>query len=202
MRPSLSTPGSKESVLSAALTVLRRDGASGLRVRSVAMEAGCSTTGIYTHFGNKNGLVEAIYVDGFERFDEALDTAPTTGTPLEQLHARGLQYRTWALANPTSYMVMFGGSVPEFEPGPEATARGLQSFGDLIDSVAAAIDSGELAPGDPTAVAYHLWATIHGYVMLELAQMHRSRPGEGDVIYAAGLIRLIDGLAQPHPAHQ
>ena len=190
------TPTSKDVVLAAALDVLRRDGASGLRVRAVATEAGCSTTGIYTNFGSKNGLVEAIFVDGFERLDVALASAPKKGSWTDRLRARCMEYRRWALANPTSYMVMFGGAVPEFSPTPDAARRGFQTFMDLVERARAAIDAGELASGDPTAVAYHVWATKHGYVMLEVARMNGRSPEEAEAIYATGLTRLFDGLAR------
>ena len=196
MASSVSTPTSQDVVLAAALTVLRRDGASGLRVRAVATEAGCSTTGIYTNFGNKHGLVEAIFVDGFERLDMALASASRRGSLVDRLRARCVEYRRWALANSTSYMVMFGGAVPEFSPSPEAARRGLQTFTNLVDRVGAAIDAGEFAPGDATAVAYHVWATKHGYVMLEVARMSGRPPKEAEAIYAAGLTRLFDGLAR------
>ena len=60
------------TLVQAALTVLQRDGAAALTVRNITAEAGCSTTGIYTYFGGKNGLVEAIFVEGFESFDAAI----------------------------------------------------------------------------------------------------------------------------------
>ena len=93
--------------------MLQRDGAAALTVRNITAEAGCSTTGIYTYFGGKHGLVEAIFVEGFESFDRARPrrcSRPTT------CRRAGRAYREWALANPTQYMVMFGRAVPDFVP--------------------------------------------------------------------------------------
>lgn len=202
MAAPLSTPQSRDSMLASALVVLRRDGAAGLRVRAVAEQAGCSTTGVYTHFGSKNGLVEALFVDGFERFDAALAEVSGLPTPLAHLAAVAERYRHWAITNPTQYMVMFGGSVPEFTPGDSARHRALRSFIDLTGWVHAAMTSGELVDDDPASVAYHLWATIHGYVMLELASMNPTAHRANAAIYGAGLDRLINGLriaAPPNP---
>ena len=66
------------TLVRAALTVLQRDGAAALTVRNITAEAGCSTTGIYTYFGGKQGLVEAIFVEGFESFDRTRP-APAPG---------------------------------------------------------------------------------------------------------------------------
>src|SRR4051812_15889204 len=65
-------PDARAAILAAALRILQHEGAGALTVRSVASGAGCSTTGVYTWFGGKNGLVEAIFVDGFQRFGAAL----------------------------------------------------------------------------------------------------------------------------------
>ena len=119
-------------LLDAALTVLQRDGPAALTVRNITDEAGCSTTGIYTHFGGKNGLVEAILLDGFESFDEALGPAYAD----DDLLAASRAYRRWALANPTHYLVMFGRAVPDFEPSDQALARAYGSFDALIQAMA------------------------------------------------------------------
>ena len=77
-------------------TVLQRDGAAALTVRNITAEAGCSTTGIYTYFGGKHGLVEAIFVEGFESFDRPPDRAVQGRRP-----ARGRAARTASGRSPT-----------------------------------------------------------------------------------------------------
>ena len=44
-------------------------------MRAVAKGAGCSTTGVYTWFGGKQGLVEAIFVDGPHTVSGAIVTS-------------------------------------------------------------------------------------------------------------------------------
>ena len=171
----------RDELVRAALTVLQRDGAAALTVRNITAEAGCSTTGIYTYFGGKQGLVEAIFVDGFESFDRTVQPKLLAG----DLPAAGRAYRQWALANPTQYMVMFGRAVPDFMPSPEAQARALQSFGDLADAIA------RISPGDDhTERAYHVFATVHGYVMLELAGMAPPTREGSDQLYERAIAAL------------
>ena len=80
--------------------------------------------------------------------------------------------------------------------GLSAAQSHTVTFTDLVERVRAAIDADEFAPGDPTAVAYHVWATKHGYVMLEVARMNGRTAKEAEAIYAAGMTRLFDGLAR------
>lgn len=187
--------GQREAILLAALTLLREEGASGLRVRRVAEAAGCSTTGVYTWFGGKNGLIEAIYVEGFQRFGEALDRVSHLDDPRAVVRARAFRYREWAIANPTYYQVMFGGLVPGFEASPAALEIAAPTFAALVDAVRAAMDAGEFAPGEPAAVAYHLWAGIHGYVELELAGRCPITGLPPEELYEHGVHQLLAGVA-------
>src|SRR5262245_37238069 len=171
----------RDLLVESALTVLQRDGASALTVRNITTEAGCSTTGVYTYFGGKSGLVEEIFVEGFESFDRAV--GPFLAA--DDLPGSGRAYREWALANPTQYMVMFGRAVPDFAPSREALDRAVASFAVL----AAAVE--RVAPGaDSAQRAFHLFATMHGYVMLELAGMGGRTREETDYLYERGLVAL------------
>lgn len=169
-------------LVEAALAILQREGAAALTVRNITRMVGCSTTGVYTYFGGKHGLVEAIFLDGFESFDRAVGEGFATG----DLRESGRAYRAWALAHPTQYMVMFGRAVPDHEPSPEAHARALESFFRLVQAVGA-VGGGS---GDVAERAYHYWATIHGYVMLELAGMGAQDPGESAALYDRALALL------------
>lgn len=154
----------KDAIVAAALTILRTDGPSALTVRNITDAAGCSTSGVYTHFGGKAGVVEAIFIDGFDSFDLAIGPGLGTG----DLLAAGRAYRSWALDHPTQYMVMFGRAVPDYEPSDTATSRASKVFDHLVDGVRRADVTTQ---ADARAWAFHLFATVHGYVMLELSSM-------------------------------
>jgi len=180
-------------LLACALEILRTKGAGAMTVRSVANAAGCSTTGVYTWFGGKTGLVEAIFIDGFQHFGEAIRAATPDGSDDKPLAGMALAYRFWALAHPTQYMVMFGGAVPDYVPSEHAHAIATATFDDLV---AATRSSMEVLDLDGTArdVAHHLWAGIHGYVSLELANMDMTdSDDERSERFLLGMIRLMRG---------
>ena len=171
----------RTALVAAALGVLRDGGPAALTVRNITRAAGCSTTGVYTYFGGKHGLVEAIFVDGFDSFDAAVRPGLEQG----DLAAAGRAYRRWALAHRTQYMVMFGRAVPDFEPSAPARERASLSFARLVAGVQRA------APGiDAEALAFHLFATVHGYVMLEMAGMSTAGPAETEARYERALRTL------------
>lgn len=180
----------RNRILAAALEILRDEGAAGLNVRRVAELAGCSTTGIYTYFGGKHGLVSAIFVEGFESFDTALAPHHENGDL-----AGGIRtYRDWALANPMHYLVMFGRAVPDFDPGEEAIERAARSFRALIGSLARA------GASEPTESALHLYATQHGYVMLELAGLAPPDLADDGAAYERGMKATIEQLLGQAPS--
>lgn len=62
---------SRQSILRAAADLIARSGVRGLRVEEVARAAGVSTSLLYYHFGNRDGLVRAAV-------DYAQEQAPST----------------------------------------------------------------------------------------------------------------------------
>ena len=56
-----------QALLDAASELLASEGAGGLTVRRIAADAGCSTMGVYSRFGNKDGVVDHLYMEGFRR---------------------------------------------------------------------------------------------------------------------------------------
>src|SRR5438105_4929459 len=105
-----------QALLDAASKLLAEEGATALTVRRIAGDAGCSTMGVYSRFGNKDGVVEQLYMEGFRRLIEAMDEAGETEDPVEDLHRCGVAYRRNALENATYYLVMFARAVPGFVP--------------------------------------------------------------------------------------
>ncbi|MEO6493454.1 MAG: TetR/AcrR family transcriptional regulator [Ilumatobacteraceae bacterium] len=180
-------------LLTAALSILGEQGAGAMTVRSVATTAGCSTTGVYTWFGGKAGLVEAIFIDGFQNFGEAIRAAAPDGTDAKPLSGMALAYRLWALANPTQYLVMFGAAVPDYQPSDEAIAIAIATFEDLVVATRASMDVLNL-DGTARDIAHHLWAGIHGYVSLELSKMDMAgNDDERADRFLIGLARLMRG---------
>lgn len=158
----------RRMLLDTASSLLERHGPDALTMRRVAAEAGCSTSVLYTMFGAKAGIAEALWREGFDRLSAALDGA-TGADPLERLAAMGRAYRANALANKSYYAVIFQRPIPGFEPSPEAYAASLKPLRALADAVADCISAGIFRPEDPSHIAGVLWAATHGAVSLELA---------------------------------
>jgi AcrR family transcriptional regulator len=197
----------RQDLLDAAMRVLREQGASHLTLRRVADAAGTSTMGIYTCFGGRAGLLEAIYQYGFGILYEAMTKSLRGHTdPLSRIMAVAYGYREFALSDPALYALMFERPLPDFDPSPEQRHDALAlTFTLLTEATSAAADAGLIRATDPVRSAYLVWTTIHGLVSIELTCSLRSPlPGwfldsreEGERALTDGVRALLSGLAQP-----
>lgn len=153
---------------------------------------------MYTHFGGKTGLVEALLLDAYERLDAAVAVADTIGEPRARLVAGAHAYRDWALVHRTHYLLMFSPLVPAVGPLPAVEARGAQSFAAHLARVEAAVAAGVLADDDVDAAAFHLWTSVHGAVGIELLDSPPVTPQRARARFSRGVEATLDGFA-PRP---
>ena len=192
--PSPST--TRETLLDAALRLLEERGPGALRIRDLAAAAEQSTMGVYTHFGSKQGLLEQLYLHGFRRLEDRLNSVPSDGQGRQELLAFALAYRAFALDNEALYGLMFERATPDFVPSDASRLAGLSTFEMLATRVA------DWRPDftDPAADAHLVWATMHGLVTIELMHRRWGGPlvahlqGDPEQNYATAIGSLLGAL--------
>jgi AcrR family transcriptional regulator len=158
-----------DALLDAASEILETEGPDALSVRRIAAAAGVAPMGVYNHFDSKNGIIDALFMQGFERLRVALATAiAEIQDPYEALREGGRRYRALALAHPMAYRLMFLRTIPGYEPSPAALEVAGRAFDSLVDAVQRAMTAGVLAEAPPTEIAQIIWSSLHGWVSLEL----------------------------------
>jgi AcrR family transcriptional regulator len=196
MRAVPSTSTTRETLLDAALRLLEERGPGALRVRDLAAAAELSTMGVYTHFGSKQGLLEQVYLHGFERLEERLSSVPSAGEGRQELLEFALAYRQFALDNEALYGLMFERAAPDFVPSDASRMAGLTTF----EMLAARVAGWRPAFTDPAADAHLVWATMHGLVSIELMHRRWGGPlvahlqGDAEQNYATAIGSLLEGL--------
>jgi AcrR family transcriptional regulator len=187
------TPSSDvtDSLLEAALALLEDGGSDALTVREVATRAGVAPMGVYSRFGNKDGLLEAVFVHGFTQL-QATITAARGSDARSRLRSGCRAYRAFAVGNPHLYELMFR-QMLELELSAESLEQAERSFGQLVERVEDAQAAGLLRADDPVDVAQQLWNALHGAVSLEIAGVTFSQDPEHT--FTAMVDALIGGLA-------
>src|SRR4051794_1774183 len=186
----------RETLLDAALRLLEERGPGALRIRDLATAADKSTMGVYTHFGSKQGLLEELYLYGFRRLEDQLNSVPSDGQGRQELLAFALAYRTFALENEALYGLMFERATPDFVPSDASRLAALTTFEMLSTRVA------DWRPDrtTPAADAPLLWATMHGLVTIELMHRRWGGPlvqhlqGDPEGNYATAISSLLEAL--------
>jgi AcrR family transcriptional regulator len=162
------TPSDKigPEVLKAALAILDEEGPDGFTVRAIAQGAGVAPMAIYNHFDGVNGVLEALWIEGFDRLRQAITF--DSNAPDEDLLNAGRGYRRFALGNRGLYTVMFMHRFRNFEPSLEASQIAAQTYEALVENVERCQRRDLFGGVQARDVAQVVWSACHGYVSLEL----------------------------------
>jgi len=166
---------------------LASDGAAALSLRAVARELGMASSAVYRYFPSRDELLTALIIDAYNALGDAAEKADAA---LERNDLRGrwqavcTTIRTWAVAHPHEYALVYGSPVPGYA-APETTvdpaARvdmvlcGILADGVRCGAVDATSDSSAAQiglPDDPTgsiaARAVLAWSSLFGLLTFEL----------------------------------
>ena len=197
----------REELLRVAVDVLNQNGPDGLQTRKIASAAGTSTMAVYTHFGGMPGLIAAVADEGLRQFDAAM-TMPSTSDPVADLVATGIAYRRYAIERPHMYRLMFGSTSANGINAPSHDVLTLSvaeindhypSFAHVVRGVHRCMLAGRIA-GSPNhdasvvATAAQFWASVHGFVMLELAGYYGAQGSAVGPVLAALTGNLLVAL--------
>ncbi len=182
-------PTTRAPVFEVAERLLREEGPQALSVRRLADLAGTSTQAVYTQYGGKSGLADALYREGYRRLAERIESLDLPRDPLERVRLLSIAYRDNALDNPHLYDLMTGHPLPEYDPPAESRREAIRTIGPLITAISDAVADGVLV-GEPRRIAHQMWAAGHGLISLGLNGMELDPPGTG--IYGEMIDTLID----------
>jgi AcrR family transcriptional regulator len=167
-RPKEHGTETREKLLAAATEIIGREGIGALTVRRVAEQVGTTTRAVYSLFGDKEGLLRALYYVAADGLSEHTDAVPVDADPVRELDALGAAYRAWALEHPELYNFFIVGG-PEMRPTEEDMAYGFRSFGRMGSAIGRAAALGLFPGRDLESVGRQMWAVVHGLASLELA---------------------------------
>jgi AcrR family transcriptional regulator len=152
----------RSALLSAAERTLRQKGAATLSLRELARELGVSHAAPGRHFKDKQALLDALALTGFQRMAQAMDVADDPALPLEpRLTALARAYLGFTVDNPALLELMYARKhdpdIPEELAA--AIARTKEPFFRIITD---AQERGEIVAGDPEHIVLLAGASLHG----------------------------------------
>jgi len=153
----------QKKILDAAAVILLEHGIAKSSVRSISKLAGISTMGIYHHFDGKQGVLDALRVDGFRLLGNAIEESKQAQSPAQAITIGTENYLRIALENPAHYTLMFEPVAHGYSPTQETQEAANHCFAKLVERIADLPNLNQPA----TTIAIEIWALLHGFVGLK-----------------------------------
>jgi len=93
----------REKILTAAIDVVRKDGASSLTARSLASALGCGANAIFSAYGSMEGILEAVRAEARRLFSERISEGFSLNPPFKGF---GLALLWFAMDEPQLYRIV------------------------------------------------------------------------------------------------
>lgn len=156
----------RAALLKSAERTLRDKGVGALSLRELARDVGVSHAAPGRHFKDKQALLDALALDGYERLNQALATADRADRPFEErMTALARAYLGFAVDNPELLELMFARK-HDPDSSVQLAAAVDRSLGTFTRLVADAQEQGEIVQGDPERLTTVAAASLHGLAAL------------------------------------
>jgi AcrR family transcriptional regulator len=204
----------RAEVKQAALGQLAESGPAGLSVSAIGKELGVSGPALYRYFASRDELLTELVIDAYNDLADALQVAISdvpSPEPRARLEALARGYRSWAVAQPHRYRLLFGPPMPGYDAHARRLVEASQAAMNLLLSVLRDLGNHTSAPpseplatqlaawaqasaldGDPAVGlrAILIWSALHGLVSLEIAGNFASMGIDPDEVFEAQLPAL------------
>jgi AcrR family transcriptional regulator len=163
----------REAVLESARRLIAAEGVAHLSMRAIARDLGYSPAALYEYFPAREDVCRALFFEGADglagRMERALAALPADVSPAATMGEIGRAYRAYARENSELFRLVFSSTVAGFTPNEIEIGRSREGFDLLLATARRGIEAGQFVSMPPEAIAAACWASVHGFVMLELS---------------------------------
>lgn len=190
----------RQALINAALELISEKTVEGVSLREVARRVGVSHAAPYRHFADKEALLAAVAIDGFQMLHHKLQVAiqSSSSNPMQQIQDSGVAYITFALEHPSHYHLMFGAyRSSSAEQNSELKNAARQVFMLLVAVILQGQTTGVIRADDSEQLALTAWSLVHGWAMLWMdGQISSATTQSPDHLAVFVTQILVDGLAR------
>jgi AcrR family transcriptional regulator len=141
-------------ILDSARDYLATDGAPALSLRAIARDLGMASSALYRYFKSRDELLTRLIIDAYDSLgaaaeagEAAVDRSDLAGRFTAICHA----VRTWALAHPNEYALIYGSPVPGYVAPPDTVAPASRVTTRLMWIIIDAAEAGRIPAADARA---------------------------------------------------
>ena len=128
---------------------LAEAGAAGLSLRAVTRALGMASSGIYRYFPSRDELLTALIIDAYDALGAAAEAADARHDRSDwegRWRSVGHAVRSWALATPSEYALVYGSPVPGYRAPDDTVGPASRTTLVMAGVVNDAWLAGSLAP--------------------------------------------------------
>lgn len=184
----------KTRLLQAAAELLANSAGKLVSTRQITELAGVTAPTLYHHFGDKEGLFNAVIDAGFEEYVAGEHNFVPTGHPLQDVRQIWDNHLQFGLDNPQLYSVMFGNIRPESRPARVAEAEGFME--EMLEKAAAA----GLLCVSPVEASRSILAANVGVTLMLIAEPAEGRNFDLSDMTREAVITAVSSAAGLSPA--
>jgi AcrR family transcriptional regulator len=193
-RPKQHDKAVRVALLTAAERLVETGGPAALSVRAVADEVNTTTRAVYSVFGSKQGLLEALAIRLFDLLSGAIDTVELSDDPrADVVDASVTGFRGVALAHSALYSLVFLRVVPDLVLGPAFDEIASATFGRLESLVARIEATAGLGTMSVREASQSIHALTEGLATMEL-RGSLGPPAQAEPHWRNAITALLAGI--------
>ncbi len=152
----------REEIKAHARQQMAEQGTAAVSLGAIARAMGMTTPGLYRYYPDRDALITALIVDGFDDLAATLhaaDAAIPATQYADRLLAAVMAYRVWALQKPLDFQLVFGNPIPGYTAPLAVTAPAVRdAFTVLLGVMHQAYAAGALTPSPAHRAMVETWA--------------------------------------------
>ncbi len=115
-------------IVDAAWELCRAEGLAGLSLRDLAKRVGMQAPSLYSYFGSKHAIYDAMFAQGMHEFAAGRPNLDAVDDPLQGVRLLMGYFVEFCTVDPVRYQLLFQRTIPGFEPSPESYAPSVEGL--------------------------------------------------------------------------
>lgn len=157
----------RSAILVEARSILETQGEAAMTMRMIAERIGVTAMAAYKHFANKDAILQALAIEGFNQLAQVTSKARKKGelSEEEQLQAIGVAYIMQGISHPKMYRVMFG-QLTLGVPDADTKSAADEAYNVLCDCLRDNANYFGFEEKEAEGHAFSVWSMAHGMTSL------------------------------------
>ena len=135
-------------IMRAARAQLAEVGASGISLREIARDVGLVSSAVYRYVDSRDALLTRLIVEAYDALGGTVERSSADHadrSDLERWQSTCASIRSWAVAHPHDYLLLYGSPVPGYAAPTDTVTPGTRATRALASIVGDASAAGRLA---------------------------------------------------------